>query len=867
MSPSQPPHRLRCEHQTDPIGLGEPLPRLSWELRDARIGALQTAYELEFDGDAAWHPGRVEGDQSVDVVYSGPRLESRFRCTWRVRIWDQNGEPTEWSDPARMEMGLLQPSDWSARWIGGPMVGGTHTSSPCPFVRREFTVTKPVVRARLYASALGCYEPYLNGERVGDVEFAPGWTDYHRRIQYQTYDVGHLLRPGTNAIGAILGDGWYCGFVGMSPRQQYGDRPKFLAQLEVDYSDGTRQVVATDSDWSVAYGPILESDLLMGESYDARLEMDGWSSPGTPLGCWLPVSLFEEPAARLVAPPGPPVRRQERLSPIADPQRLPNGSWLFDLGQNMAGRVELRVAEPRGRTITLRHSEILDEQGRPYYANLRAAKATDRYTPKGEGIEVYQPRFTFHGFRYVEVSGLSEPPGRDVVAGIVLHSDIRPSGSFECSDPLVNQLQHNIRWGQKGNFLEVPTDCPQRDERLGWTGDAQVFVRTAAHNHDVQGFFTKWLDDIADAEARCPGQVPPVVPHLEIVGPDGGPAWADAAVICPWTVYRCYEDTRILERHYELYRRFVDWLESESKDLIRAYDGCAWQGFGDWLSIEAETPKDLIGTAFLAYSARIVSKIARALGRTSDAARYEDLANRVKTAFERRFVTEAGVVATASQTCCVLALHFGLVPAKLRATVLETLVRDIERRGTRLSTGFVGCSYLPFVLSDNGRSDVAYALLEQTRWPSWLYAVTQGATTIWERWDGWTHDRGFQDPGMNSFNHYAYGSVGEWLYRVCAGLDLDPDVPGYRRLWIRPTPGGSLTRARATLHTPYGLAESGWARNDGACSVRIVVPPNTSARVDLPGDATDGPVGAQRLSERSFDVEAGTYDFVCRLPG
>jgi alpha-L-rhamnosidase len=834
------PSNLRCEHATNPLGLDVRQPRLSWWLNDPRPGARQTAYQIATDN--GWDTGKVTSAQSIHVPYAGPALRSRQRVTWRVRTWDARGKASAWSQPAFFEMGLLEKTDWQAQWIGAPWLGGPKTTSPCPYLRRNFRAGDRVLSARLYVTALGLYECSLNGQRIGDEVFAPGWTDYRKRIQYQVYDVTKLLRRGANQLGAILGDGWAVGYVCWNDRQWYVDRPRFLAQLEVTFADGSRQVIITDESWQVAQGPLLDADFLVGESYDARLKPTHWQ----------PVVPFPAPAAPLVARRGPPVRKMKELTPVAPPQKVDN-KWLYDLGQNMVGWVRIKVRGAAGQTVAIRFGEVLDAKGKLYTENLRGIRATDFYTLAGKGAETWEPRFTFHGFRYVEVSG----PKPLALTGIVVHSDTPTTGEFSCSDKLLNQLQHNIQWGQRGNFLEVPTDCPQRNERLGWTGDAQVFCRTAAFNMDVASFFTKWQDDFDDAQL-ADGTIPSVVPNVLNADNDGGPAWSDAAVICPWTIHLCYGDTQLLREHYPSLRRFVDCLHKNSRGLIRAFDGAKWQGYGDWLAQDGSgncfggTPKDLIGTAYFAYSAQLLAQIAERLGNRADAAKYLRLFERVRRAFQRRFVTPGGLVGNGSQTCNVLALHFDLLPSQLRPVATANLVRDIENRGNKLSVGFVGSSYLPWVLSDNGRLDVAYKLLFQKQWPSWLYAVTQGATTIWERWDGWTHDKGFQDVGMNSFNHYAYGAIGAWLYAVVAGLQLDPAQPAYKHILIQPQPGGGLTRAQATLRTPYGVASSSWKIVAGKFTLEVTVPPNTTATVRLPG------------SMRLQKVAAGQHRFQVR---
>jgi len=894
--------RLRCEHLVNPLGIDIPTPRLSWELASERRGARQAAYRITaaaseralLDNAAlVWDSGRIESDQSIYVPYGGPTLASGQRVYWQVAIWDDAGIQAV-SAPAWWEIGLLDRAEWRGEWIGAALAGGSHTTSPAPFLRTTFTLDKPVARARLYATALGLYEPHLNGQIVGDDVFAPGWTDYDIRAQYQVYDVTAQLRQGENVLGAILGDGWYAGYVGWLERQRYGDRPKFLAQLPIVFEDGSARTIATGENWTVSFGPILEADMIMGESYDARRELSGWDTPGYDDVRWLPAERFADPGIALTAMRGPTVKRIMELFPIAEPVEFkdgPNSKWIFDLGQNMVGTLRLKVRGPAGTTVTLRHAEMLNPDGTLYTTNLRAARATDHYTLKGEGEELWEPRFTFHGFRYAEVSGYPGTPSRDTITGVVIHSAMPQTGSFVCSDPLLNQLQHNIEWGQRGNFVDVPTDCPQRNERMGWTGDAQVFIRTAAFNFDVAGFFTSWTRNVEDAQSPN-GAYPMIVPNPVVrkergstwpaAAIDGGPAWADAGVICPWTIYQVYGDKGVLEERYASMRRYVEFLHATSRDGLRCYaDYEGWKGFGDWLALDGSTDrfgitsKELLGTAFYAYSSGLLARIAGVLGRTEDAQRYRSMFESARTAFQERFVTSRGLIGSATQTCYVLALHFDLLPTELRTVALAELVHDIEQRGNHLSTGFVGTPYINWVLSENGRADVAYKLLKQTSWPSWLYSVTQGATTIWERWDGWTHDKGFQDPSMNSFNHYAYGAIGVWMYAVVAGIDLDPERPGYKHIVMRPRPGGDLTSASAELTSVYGPIRSAWRLENGAFDWQIAVPANATATVYVPasggaevceGDSPAAESHGVRFVRRDadaavFEVGAGEYHF------
>ena len=884
------PVQLRCNYFDNPLGVHDANPRLSWRLATGdRRGARQTAYRIVVSttrtgaGDL-WDSGKVKSDATTQVVYRGQPLASRKRAWWRVETWDEKNRRSE-STPAFWEAGLLIRKEWRGSWIGAALAGGPETGAPSPYLRTIFNVGKKIASARLYATALGLYEFHLNGQRVGNDVFTPGWTEYKKRVQYQAYDVTSLLRPGANAAGAILGDGWYCGHLGWRERNYYGERPQLLAQLVLTFTDGTSQTIVTDGAWKTSFGAIVESDMIHGEAHDARRELRGWDEPGYDDSAWLPVTKFPDPAIDISPTLGPLVRATQELKPIAPPNKIniwPSSIWVFDMGQNMVGRVRLHVRGKAGQVVRLKFAEMLNKDGTLYTENLRAARQTDHYILRGDPRgETWESRFTFHGFRYVEISGHADDLLPDAIIGVVLHSDTPRTGTFSCSDPLINQLQSNIDWGQRGNFLEVPTDCPQRNERLGWMGDAQVFSRTAAWNRNVAAFFNKWQRDISDAQG-AEGQMPSVAPHIEGVGPDGGPAWADAAAICPWTMYLCYADKALLATHFESLTKFIGYMEVQSKDLIRSHpDTNVWHGYGDWLALDGSgnvfgnTPKDLIGTAMFAYSTSLVAKMARVLKRTKDAVHYENLAARIRQAYQDRFLTADGVAAGLTQTSYVLTLSFDLAPVALRPKLLRELVRDIEARGNKLTTGFVGASYLPHVLSRFGRADLAYKLLHQKAWPSWLYAVTQGATTIWERWDGWTKENGYQDKGMNSFNHYAYGAIGSWLYAVVAGVDLDPATPGFKRLVLAPQPGGELTSARGALQSPHGDILSAWKISNGRFEWEVIVPANTtaSARFPVPGKAkiTDGKtplaraVGVSKVkssaSAVTCELAAGHYKF------
>jgi alpha-L-rhamnosidase len=876
------PVHLKCEYRVDPLGIEERAPRLSWALEAEGRGQVQSAYRVlvaASEGDLLWDSGRIESSRSVGVEYEGETLQSGSRFVWKVRVWDGAGNPSPYSEPAVFETGLLERSDWEGIWISlgagpagdlDPPTGDEYDDvgnslAPSPYTRKEFHLDRPVRRARLYATARGVYEMYVNGARVGDDVLAPGWTDYHKRIQYQTYDVTGLLTEGRNVLGAILGDGWYAGFVGFDPKRRgahYGARPQLLAQLNLEYEDGTKESIATDGSWRCSTGPILYSDFLVGESYDARQEMTGWAEPGFDDSEWYGVGVEVLGHALLVAQPDKGVKVTEEVEAKAVTEPT-SGVYVFDMGQNMVGWVRLKVDGEAGTEVTLRHAEALNPDGTIYTTNLRFARATDHYVLAGGGEEVYEPRFTFHGFRYVEVTGYPGEPPLDAITGRVVHSATPPTGSFECSSPMVNKLQSNIVWGQRGNFLSIPTDCPQRDERLGWMGDAQIFVRTASFNMDVAAFFAKWMVDVEDAQSPD-GAFPDVAPLLGDLSlidlSKGAPAWGDAGVIVPWTIYRNYGDTRIVERHYEAMTRWMEYLREANPDLLRK--NRMGNNYGDWLSPKGGyTPKDLLATAYWAYDARLMADMASAIGRHEDAKKYEDLFKGIKGAFYEAYVAPDGRIEGDTQTCYVLALHMDLLPEELRPASAEHLVAAIESEDWHLSTGFVGVGYLCPVLTESGHSDLAYRLLGNETYPSWGYTIRNGATTIWERWDGWTEETGFQSPNMNSFNHYSLGSVGEWLYRYVAGIDLDPTKPGYERIVIRPRPGGGLTRAKGEYDSVRGRIASAWSIEGDRFKLEVIIPPNTTATVHVP--AANG----ARVSEGGGPVEEAEHVEALRADG
>ena len=882
---------LTCEHLTNPMGITEKEPRFSWKLESDVRNVKQTAYQIRVSKSPdfstksiVWDSKKVVSDESVLVPYSGVYLSSRQKYYWQVKIWDAAGWEWAWAQTASFETGFFSSSEWSAQWI--EMSKDTARYAPSVTVRKSFSLKKKIASARAYVTAHGFYEMYLNGKKVSDDVLTPGWTSYEKRLQYQVYDVTSLLNEGKNAVGAMLGDGWYRGTLGwVSQWGIYGKRKGFLCQIHIKYVDGSEDVVQTDASWKANNdGPIRMTGIYEGEIYDARKTLKGWADAAYDDASWSSVQLGNYSMNNLIASVSVPVRKVEEIKPVRI-FKTPKGTLVADMGQNMVGWVRLRVKGVPGKVVVIRHAEVLDKFGEFYTANLRAATATAKYTLRGdvEG-ETYEPRFTFFGFRYVAIEGMTQAElTKENLTGIVVHSDMPVTGTFECSNPMINQLQHNIVWGQKGNFVDIPTDCPQRDERLGWTGDAQAFVRTAAFNKNVASFFTKWMQDVATDQSPT-GEVPFVIPDVLNPNPNvpkgTSAGWGDVAVIAPWTIYQVYGDKKILEVQYNSMKGYVDYIHKKSGDSM------IWKGgsvFGDWLSYlppperasepDGHTSRDYISTAFFAYSCKLLAQSAEVLGKTEDVTFYNNLFEKIKKVFNDEFVTKSGRTASDSQTSYVLALMFDLLPADMRPKATQYLVNDIKSRKNHLSTGFLGTPYLCHVLSDNGRTDVAYDLLFQDTYPSWLYPVKKGATTIWERWDGQKVDSTFQDIGMNSFNHYAYGAIGDWLYRVVAGIEISK--VGYKHILIQPQPTEKLNFAKASFESPYGKIESGWTRSNGKITLKVHIPSNTTATIALKDTKMDKITeGGKSYSDKStlqnmraegnlvkFEIGSGDYTF------
>lgn len=1046
----------RCEYRVNPVGVDALQPRLSWELLAQERGLQQSAYQvlvasspelLKQERGDLWDSGKVHSDASVQVVYAGKAPASGQACFWKVRVWNQVNEVSDWSKPAQWTVGLLQSGDWKAQWIGfesvspeqgtqakllsldgnhwiwaagandgdqpqekayfrkvielpagqavreatflftaddiaqlyvnGKAVGSRHsnwkqlttrdfaehlqpgrnvlaieaentgknpaglvgraaimfangeslsvpidgswTSSktaaagwnnlafaatdwqpaaeivkfgekhwgrpqhfvmkPAPYFRKNFTVAKPIKRATAFASALGVYELHLNGQPVSDDVLSPGWTDYSKRVHYLGYDVTSQLKRGENVVGAMLGDGWYASYLVFTGRRNYyGGEPRFLAQLEIEYQDGTKEVVGTDASWKATTGPIREADLLMGCVYDAQLEMPGWSRAGFNDGKWSAAQVDANAKARLIAHPGEPMRRTQEVRAQAVTEPKP-GVYVFNLGQNLVGWAKLNLKGKAGQKVVVRHAEMLNPDGTIYITNLRAAKATDTFYLTGSKRE-YEPYFTFHGFQYLEVTGLDYKPAVSDIVGVVVHSDLPQTGWFECSEPLVNKLTQNSLWGQKGNFLDVPTDCPQRDERAGWTGDAQVFMKTACLNQDAASFYTKWLADLCEDTQRADGGFGDVAPHINLVG-FGNTGWTDAGPICAWRMFEMYGDTRALERHYAALVRHMDYLARTSKEFVRGTGD-----FGDWLRLSGPQHSDAIGTAYYFYTTQTMINIARALGKSADVAKYENLANQIRAAFVKNFLKDDGRILDAKgetgQTFYALAFGLDLVPAELKAKAAAQFVAVLKAQDDHIATGFLGTPMVLFALQKAGHPELAYKLVLNKTYPGWLQQVIWGSTTMWERWDGWRPDKGFQDPGMNSFNHYWLGCVSEWLFTQVAGIDTDG--PSFKRIIVRPElvqPEQGFSWVKATYHSIRGPVASAWKIDGKEFHLNVTIPGNAVATVHVPAqaaaDVTENGKSLDRVAGVKFlrvadgyvilEVGSGKYEFRSRSLG
>ncbi len=846
---------LRCEGLIAPRLVETRKPRFSWRMQSLVRGAVQQAYQLRIrevtlgagESPPFFETPRIERPDSQWVQVEGLTVLSQTRYEWQVRIWDEQGRESGWSEMAVFETGL-QGKDWLGEWISDGRQVAVGTAPPARYFRGRFAAHGPPQRVTLYLSAFGLVEPWLNGRRVTEDRFIPGWPDYRKRVFYVTYDVTALILEGDNVLGLALGDGWYSGTLLFD--HQYGPTPMVSAWLEIVEAKGGTRVVKTDATWEWADGPVRANGLYFGETFDAQRENPLWATAGNRPGEWQPATVERKPEGAINARLSPPVRVMEERMPV-EVRTTDRGSQVYDMGQNMVGWVRLKVQAKPGQVVTLRFAEMLESNGALHVANLRSAEATARYIARGEGIETWEPAFTFFGFRYVEVGGI-EHPLPDAIVGVVVHTDLPRTGDFECSNPLLNRLFSNTLWGQKGNFLELPTDCPQRDERLGWTGDAQVFCHTALYNMEAGGFYRQWLAAVRDSFEDGPeGGFGGVAPFTGFGR--GAAGWSDAGAIVPWITWLHTADRSVLSENFEYVERWVHLMQKSAPDGIRI----SKKEWGDWLAPgqppkEAPTPYQLIATAYYAYSTQIAARMAAVLGYADRAAHHEALFVKIRAAFQAAYIDEEGRITSDEQTAYLLALAFDLVSPALRPRMIGHLVAAIRRKDNHLATGFIGTPLLAPVLSSVGQSELAYELLQQTTYPGWLYSVVNGATTIWERWDSWTPEIGFNPDGMNSFNHYAYGAVVGWMYDTVAGIRLDPAQPGWRRFAIAPEPGGGLTFARASFISPYGKILSAWQIVGDRFELTVQIPPNSSALLTLP---TDDPETIEE-SHSDFDWRA-----------
>ncbi|RZK45181.1 MAG: alpha-L-rhamnosidase, partial [Hymenobacter sp.] len=827
--------RLLTENENAPISTDIKTPRFSWQIAAGTAkNVLQSAYQVRVytadDNKLIWNSNKVSSSQSIYVPYKGPALTSRTAYVWQVMVWDNKGHASPWSKKATWRMGLLSSTDWKASWIG-PGYAGDTVNKPSPMFRKGITLNKTVKSAFAYITSHGLYEAQINGAKIGDAYLTPGWTSYKKRLQYQAYDVTKMLVKGQNAIGAKVGSGWYRSTLVSSPNH-YGKDIGLLFQLELTYTDGTHETIVSDGSWKSATGELRYAEIYNGATIDARLVQKDWAKPDFNDSQWTAVKVQDYGKENLVATYNEQVKKHETFKALKV-ITTPKGEKIIDFGQNLVGWVKVKANGKAGDSIKLSHTEVLDKAGNFYIENLRGAKAQNVYILKGSGDEYFEPQFTWQGFRYIKVEGVTRL-NLDNFTAVAVYSNMAPTGVFTTSNPMLNQLQHNIQWGQKGNFLDVPTDCPQRDERLGWTGDAQVFSRTASFNMNVHNFFTKWLKDVA-ADQNGDGSIPHIIPDVfkQNDGENGGASgWSDVATIVPWNMYLAYGDKELLQNQYPSMKAWVDYMQKAAKNNLWI---TGWH-FGDWLFYSVEndldgmsaiTSKYLIAQCFYAYSTQLLINAANVLGNKTDADHYTLLLQQIKAAYLNEYVTANGLISSDTQTAYALALTFDMLPEKLREQAAGRLANNVTRYGNHLTTGFLGTPYLCHALSRFGYSDVAYKLLLQESYPSWLYPIKMGATTIWERWDGIKPDSSFETPTMNSYNHYAYGAIGDWMYRVTSGIDTDPDGAGYKKIIIKPTVGGKLTYANASYQTPYGKLTSNWKIEGDIFLLDVEVPANT----------------------------------------
>jgi len=872
----------------NPLGFYDATPTFSWKLPVTGNIKSQSAYQIVVasnpdllsDNPDLWNSEKQNTDQSVWVKYNGKPLTSRQKVYWQVKYWNQEEEVSKWSEINNFELGLLSNKEWSAKWVGldtkkEQVLGSQETIIHRPqYLRKDFELSNDVASARLYITAKGVFDVAINGENISDDVMPPGYTPYKKRIETITYDVGNLIESGQNTIGIEVASGWHSSRLGWRKALWVDtETPKVLCQLEMTMKDGSKEMIVSDETWKgTTNGPIRLSEIYDGETYDANLEMPNWTTNNFSDKNWEKVNTFPiTDEIRLEPKRHTPVKSKIELATKEIITK--ENTVIFDLQQNMVGVPLLKVPMKKGETLKIRFAEMLSPDGSFYTKNYRTAQSTNYYTASKDGLIEWKPKFTFHGFRYVELSGFdaSQEPSKDWVKGLVQYSDFEKNGTFTSSHEKLNQLQSNIVWGLRGNFFDIPTDCPQRDERMGWTGDAQVFGPTSMFNADVYKFWASWMQSVRESQFKD-GGVPWVVPDV-LFNNKVSAGWGDVCTIIPWKIYQRTGDKSILEENFEMMKGWVAYHQKNSKNMISKMGF-----FGDWLqpypengNNRGDTKQSVIGTAFFAHSAKLTAKTAKALGKEKEFQKYENLYKEVSKRFANQFFDENGKVknATETQTTYLLALAFGMLPAQKQEGAKVQLLKKIAEADNHLRTGFLGTPLLSEVLDETGEIDLMYTLLFKETYPSWFYSINQGATTIWERWNSYSKKDGFNPQNMNSLNHYAYGAIGEWMYERIGAIA--PLEAGYKVIRIAPKPRKPLTSASTELETPYGKAASSWKINEGQFTLNVTIPPNTTAKVVVPGvninfDSNDGMQKANETKENNeFIVQPGTYQFTSKL--
>ncbi len=912
---------LRTEYKINPV-IDSPKPRFSWELTSSGRSQYQTAFQIMVATSAElliankadiWNSGKTISDATNQIEYNGNVLNSRTLCFWKVRSWDKNGQVSAWSSISKFEMGLLNKTDWKADWIGNDLTalgkGKEYHLPPAPFFRKESLLKSGIKKARLYITSLGLYEFQVNGKRIGKDYFTPGWTDYNKRVYYQTYDISTAVKTGKNAFGAIIADGWYAGYLGYAllvnnpvVKNFYGNVPLLKAQIEIEYTNGEKEIILTDESWKTNHGPIVEADILNGETYNANLVFENWSHSGFNDMEWKNCTIFPDKVERkMEAYPGNPVQVFKELRAKSVKRSL-EGKYIFDLGQNFAGIVRLKVKGNKGDTIRLKYGEVLFPNGEIMTENLRKARAMDTYILKGssEG-ETWTPKFTYHGFQFVEVSGFRKVPPIDAITGIVLSSATPQVGSFETDNQMINQLYKNIVWTQRSNYFEVPTDCPQRDERMGWTGDAQAYIQSASYNNDISAFFSKWLVDLNDAQ-RPDNTYPLYAPAPNLRATDTySPGWSEAGIICPFTIYKTYGDTRVIKQFWPNMVAYLKFLEDKSQGEF-VYKEASFEdispkgGFGDWLSVGKKTPPDMLATMYYGYVASMMAEMAKAIGKNEESTYYDAVFNKIKQAFLNHYTEQNGKFKTNvaaygdgtgyidgqmgfdghTQTAYANAIYMNMLQPDHTQRAGNWLVELIKANDNKLSTGFLGVKPLLPALSTTGHSAEAYKLLLSKEYPSWGFEVVNGANTIWERWNSYIKGKGFENnAGMNSFNHYAFGSVNEWFFNNAAGIKNDGIA--YKNITIKPEIAmEGITFIHTKYHAINGEIESSWRKVGKRLILTIKIPVNTTANVYVPTtnqasvlENNKSIKGIPNIKIKSFqdnylnlELGSGTYQFV-----